>query len=366
MNSNQVSHLEKIVACYHDLLRREYKKFKKNRGDIRNSRLEIKEIEEICKRYSISYEDLVRRGLIIPLTKDCRLFHTQHMTLIEKLVKVQPWPNLPPVPLEHDLVMSEDVKIPELEVDLDEFIELLQVKISKPGLPPVVDAGALRKIVEIVWWALGIEKLYRFQADYSAEILASLLGRSSKEVFLLAAPTGMGKTETFVMPSLVYSLLVNERGVKVLLIYPRKSLERDQLQKLVRAITRINMRLDEVGRYNEVRLGIDDGDSYRSEIAIREELKKTQNSGGRRLITFRGIMCPLCESSKKSDVGRISWQYVDGKNLSLKCSIDPSHEFGYITDIKEEIWKDPPDILITNIYTLNRRLMYRESKKIFG
>ena len=366
MNPDNASVQERLIMCYHDLLRKEYEKFRQRRGDIANSRLDKQEVDEICRRFSFTCENLVRMGLLVPLTRDHQKFHTQHMALVEKLVKVQPWPNLPPVPLEHDLVMSEEVKIPALEVDLEEFVTLLEERIKRPGLQLAVDMDKLRRVLQVVWEALEIEKLYRFQAEYSAEILASLLGGSSKEVFSLAAPTGMGKTEAFILPSLVYSLLVSEKGVKVLLVYPRKSLERDQLQKLVRALTKINMRLNEIDRSSTLRLGIDDGDSFRSEAHIKRELEEIERGNNRRSLTFRGIKCPICVESEKSNPGRISWHLIDERRLSLRCDIDSSHVFDYITDIKQSIWDEPPDILITNIHTLNRRLMYRESKKIFG
>ncbi len=358
---------EELISCYHDLLRREYDKFVKSRGDITQSRLDPDEIKNICANYSLSVGYLEEMGLLIPMTKDRLKFHTQHMALIEKLVKVQPWPNLPPVPLEHDLVMSEDIEMPALEVGFDEFARLVEEKISRPGLPLVVDTNRLRKIVRVVWEALGIEKLYGFQADYSAEIIASLLGRSSKEVFSLAAPTGMGKTEAFIIPSLVYSLLVPEGGVKVLLIYPRKSLERDQLQKLVKALTKINKMLKEIGREKPLRLGIDDGDSFRDYDVVEKEIKKAKETTKKKSITFRGIICPICEEQGESAPGRIVWQLpINASKPILRCSKDSSHSFEYLTDVKQAIWNDPPDILITNIHTVNWRLMYRGSEKIFG
>jgi DEAD/DEAH box helicase domain-containing protein len=76
----------------------------------------------------------------------------------------------------------------------------------------------------------GISKLYKFQEESYTAI-------ESGETVVIAAPTGQGKTEGFILPIIRQILLsVQESfenpGVRALLIYPTKALARDQYDKI--------------------------------------------------------------------------------------------------------------------------------------
>ena len=76
----------------------------------------------------------------------------------------------------------------------------------------------------------GISKLYKFQEESYSAI-------ENGETVVLAAPTGQGKTEGFILPIIRQLLLsVHESfenpGVRALLIYPTKALARDQYDKI--------------------------------------------------------------------------------------------------------------------------------------
>jgi len=76
----------------------------------------------------------------------------------------------------------------------------------------------------------GISKLYKFQEESYSAI-------ESGENVVIAAPTGQGKTEGFILPIIRQILLsVQESfenpGVRALLIYPTKALARDQYDKI--------------------------------------------------------------------------------------------------------------------------------------
>ncbi|MFW9869885.1 MAG: DEAD/DEAH box helicase [Candidatus Thorarchaeota archaeon] len=76
----------------------------------------------------------------------------------------------------------------------------------------------------------GISKLYKFQEESYSTIEAG-------ENVVIAAPTGQGKTEGFILP-IVRQLLLSVQesfenpGVRALLIYPTKALARDQYDKI--------------------------------------------------------------------------------------------------------------------------------------
>ncbi|MHA1974466.1 MAG: DEAD/DEAH box helicase [Candidatus Hodarchaeales archaeon] len=71
----------------------------------------------------------------------------------------------------------------------------------------------------------GITRLYKFQEEaYNAII-------NSNDVCIVA-PTGNGKTEAFLIPSLLKIQKYKDFGVQLLLIYPMKALAKDQLRKI--------------------------------------------------------------------------------------------------------------------------------------
>ncbi len=76
----------------------------------------------------------------------------------------------------------------------------------------------------------GISKLYRFQEESYSAI-------ENGENVVIAAPTGQGKTEGFILPIIRQLLLAVQEsfenpGVRALLIYPTKALARDQYDKI--------------------------------------------------------------------------------------------------------------------------------------
>ena len=86
---------------------------------------------------------------------------------------------------------------------------------------------------------LGITTLYKFQEDSYNAI-------ENGEDLVIAAPTGQGKTEGFILPIIRKLLLtVHEAfenpGVRALLIYPTKALARDQYDKIKRMCETSNL-----------------------------------------------------------------------------------------------------------------------------
>ncbi|MHA1949534.1 MAG: DEAD/DEAH box helicase [Candidatus Thorarchaeota archaeon] len=86
---------------------------------------------------------------------------------------------------------------------------------------------------------LGITKLYEFQEESYSAI-------ENGENVVIAAPTGQGKTEGFILPIIRQILLsVQESfenpGVRALLIYPTKALARDQYDKIKRMCENSNL-----------------------------------------------------------------------------------------------------------------------------
>jgi len=85
----------------------------------------------------------------------------------------------------------------------------------------------------------GIITLYKFQED-------SFNAIENGENLVIAAPTGQGKTEAFILP-IIRRLLLTVResfenpGVRALLVYPTKALARDQYDKIKRMCATSNL-----------------------------------------------------------------------------------------------------------------------------
>ena len=85
----------------------------------------------------------------------------------------------------------------------------------------------------------GITTLYKFQED-------SFNAIEHGEDLVIAAPTGQGKTEAFILP-IIRRLLISVResfdnpGVRALLVYPTKALARDQYDKIKRMCVTSNL-----------------------------------------------------------------------------------------------------------------------------
>lgn len=74
-----------------------------------------------------------------------------------------------------------------------------------------------------------------FQAAISREFSSESLS------YIIQSSTGSGKTEAFLFPILLYTLMTQERrGTKAILVYPRIDLCNDQLQRLIEYVYAVN------------------------------------------------------------------------------------------------------------------------------
>ena len=174
-----------------------------------------------------------------------------------------------------------------------------------------------------------------------------LITRGDKKAYLLTAPTSGGKTYAFLIPVLATVLdkklrgTKNDEGIKAMLIYPRKSLERDQFNKILGAIYRINFYLERFGKENaKITIGIDDG-----ETPWKEDVESKT--------AFRRAICPACGINGREG-GELEYVRTTKKTY-VRCS-NCGTAFDWIYSFREEIWAKKPDILLTNVWTLDWRL----------
>jgi superfamily II DNA/RNA helicase len=308
---------ERLIECYHELLEFERKKLRTN-GDIftDTSKLEKEEVESISKKFGISLSDLQRERLLVSYPDG--KFRTLHYDMIFRLVNIRAFEIGSRIPLEYKIFQHHEY--------LPNFNE-----------KSVEELNTSKEIKEMLIRS-GKGSLSNFQLEYINNIL-----KGKHKAYVISSPTATGKTFIFTVP-VIEAALKRERTI---LIYPRKALAADQLMALLEYLAVINEYLKNERRY-PITVGIDDGDTPRDDDKV--------NYG----TEFRGIECPLCKREGKS--AKLIY-YKENEAPLIKCSRE--HALDFIVATKRRIWEKPPLILITNGFTLNRRLMEPQAQELF-
>lgn len=231
---------------------------------------------------------------------------------------------------------------------------------------------------ELVDWALEIFDDFLVRAFRDGTLFAGFQIRATEKVLsavcankpggiAIAAGTGFGKTEAFLLPILYYCILskvikcsINKRGVDALLVYPRRDLCNDQADRLLGYLVHLNSALEarwseKVGEkvFEPIRLALAHG-------GIGQPLK---------------VPCPLCRLDKEvaKREGR-DWTSEDENKAWLIAKPDPNERDHHglfhcgrrglehssaARAIAYQIDRDGDDfdIAVTNLDTLHRRLM---------
>lgn len=137
----------------------------------------------------------------------------------------------------------------------DEVVKYEFMKAINPERGSNIDDTDLKYTLRESLKEQGIKRLYKFQEEAIREI-------SRGENVVISAPTASGKTEGFILP--IYQNIINENikstGIQALLIYPTKTLSRDQLKKLRK-----------LGNKSGIKVDVYDGDTLWEERARIEE-----------------------------------------------------------------------------------------------
>jgi hypothetical protein len=165
-------------------------------------------------------------------------------------------------------------------------------------------------------------KLYTHQIDAFEQIA------KRKQNAVIATGTGSGKTESFLLP-ILYQLLTESHtqrsstGVRAILLYPMNALVEDQMARLRRLLFWINLK------------AVD-----RSSDSVP------------RMITFGRYtgQTPLNERDH---------------NMERSVSEEEIHELGELR-YREEMQKQPPDILVTNFTMLEYMLLRNDDRTLFS
>jgi superfamily II DNA/RNA helicase len=244
---------------------------------------------------------------------------------------------------DYALVEEELPAIKRNQLTVKEFFDGLISKLT-------VDQRCKETVAELLTYIsealrrMGIEKLYTYQEEVIEEVLASqgLIRKDGqvKRYIAVTARTAGGKTMAFLIPSIILSVYRRCRegqGVKAIFMYPTKALANDQLEEVAHLLYEIYRVAQTSGKpYESPTFGVLHGN-----IKFRDELAD--------LPLPLPLRCPEHHTEVE----------FDGKHVV--CRGSGQCEFAAFIEkhmkfMRDEIFGDPPDILVTDEDMVNRIL----------
>ncbi|WP_456371827.1 DEAD/DEAH box helicase [Methanocaldococcus sp.] len=344
----------KLINDYHKLVEMEYNKIIDQRSKVIDPRAIgysttyediIKTIGEDRKDSKDSFKELRRRGFLVKLDEDS--YRTLHIDVairsaylrtayesIEYIVGPRLFLYKLPIPSKEDRILK-----PFGNGDYEkEFYRRVKGFFNNDEIANIY--------CEIIKKYLGDSGFDAFQI-FSLMTLLKENDILNKKGYIITAPTGAGKTEIFLLYALAKLLKnkVNGNNGKVLLTYPRKALAIDQSSRVIRLLYIANKILKNYGM-DPITFGIRDGDTKRKRDIKDGDL-------------FRGMQCPICTKNKSSKSDLIYSK--SGNKYIIKCK--NGHEFDFIKATKEDMGKEHPDFLISNMWAVEWRLLEQKNSK---
>ncbi len=203
-----------------------------------------------------------------------------------------------------------------------------------------------------------------FQVRSSHAIVDSL-NRDRDAGVMIGAGTGSGKTLAFYLPMLAWiaQLITRDRAVAVrlLALYPRGELLKDQL----RAVLQLTRRIGVAGG-RPLRVGTWFGLTPRAAHWLKQGWthgwKEVRHRGRQEGWECPFLTCPECGES-------LIWRLVDidaGRERLYCVGCRTVLDDAYITLTRNRASSDPPDIMFTTTESLNRQLAAPDQHRAFG
>jgi len=306
-----------LKNAYHRILRFEYSKYEEIKS-LQKVFFTLSELQEKEKLPDNIIRELQDRGFIVKIgdgkyrsllmdvaarISDIRIKYGGTKYVLESELTLKPRPFLNWNYVEFDKPSKELEKLKEA------FCSVVPSEYAERFLKILTNAG--------------IKGLSKYQYLSIIEFL-----RDNRDT-VISAPTAFGKTYIFVIPILLAAIkakLENKKGTVAVIFYPRKSLESDQMGRLVRLVYLINREF----KLN-ITIGIDDGN-----VKARKDLKDFEE--------YRGIKCPVHPKEK-----------LVVKQKKIYC--EKCNDFlDFICLSREDFIKNPPTILITNVWAYQYKL----------
>lgn len=173
------------------------------------------------------------------------------------------------------------------------------------------------------------------------ELEAARRADNRAKAAVFSAPTGFGKTEAFLGP--LYQLLQSGRQNSTIIVYPRRALLQNQLE---RVLEHIHTMRD--GGPSDLSVGVYIGGMpYRMED-VEDNDTCFERSGGTTRFKLANCWCGTEDTSHAFEFNGTSKAYT------LTCEHDDNHSFTNrdLMLSRTAIKKDPPDILLTTLESL--------------
>lgn len=213
-------------------------------------------------------------------------------------------------------------------------------------------------------------RLAQFQVRATTRVLRGLRAGNVTTGTVVATGTGTGKTLAFYLPaiSFVAELIDRAAWTKVVALYPRNELLKDQFAETFDEARRLDQLLQSRGR-RKITLGAYFGPTPFSANENDPVLRDVWTERGGPL--FGRIICPFLSCPVAGCTGRLEWRRDDLKvrRERLCCTQhNCRHEIGpdELALTRMSMRKTPPDVLFTTTESLNRNLSNSESGHIFG
>jgi superfamily II DNA or RNA helicase len=201
-------------------------------------------------------------------------------------------------------------------------------------------------------------KWSKFQIDASSRVLGGL-EQGALRGTIVSAGTGSGKTLAFYLPALSWLAAQKKtnlqgRGVRIIALYPRNELLKDQLAEVFEQSRKFDDYLGRAGA-GSISVGVLFGDTP---TKVANAARDWSESGG----ACPFFRCPSCRGEMRLEGHdgpeidarlrcRTCGEMVDGKQLRLS---------------RKAMQDDPPDILFTSVEMLNQRLSDSDMRHLFG
>lgn len=206
--------------------------------------------------------------------------------------------------------------------------------------------------------------LAQFQVRSTERILAGLEARNCTGT-LVSAGTGSGKTLAFYLPAL--SWLAAQRvqspgakGVRVLALYPRNELLKDQLAEVYDQCNKFSGWIKRHGG-RPLRVGVLYGDTPTKVSKALDKRSWPYHPEGKRVPFFN---CPEDSQHGEMLLRRDDANKGIERLVCLQCSaVVDKHTLAFTRDA---IQTDPPEILFTSVEMLNRHLPNSDLRHVFG
>jgi hypothetical protein len=202
-------------------------------------------------------------------------------------------------------------------------------------------------------------KFARFQIDAAARILEGLTSRTARGT-LVSAGTGSGKTLAFYLPALTWlaaerRTMPSARGVRVLALYPRNELLKDQLAEVYEQARKFDADLGKVG--TTISIGVLYGDTPQTQKSIEKHWRGTRGE----CPFFR---CPQPGCGGGLRLAGAGGPESQGRLICVKCGhvVESSH----LRFTRKAMMEDPPDILFTSVEMMNQRMSDSQIRHLFG